>query len=87
MSFVEGLRLIRPTVTPSDPWTVLLQKNVRGLIGHDGLERIATDAVFEQLDLPPFRRTPEAAKRLKRPMVDLGWTPVRGSRSNCAREN
>lgn len=87
-SFVERLRVARKTMTPPDPWTVLL-RNVRGQIGHDGVERIATDAVFEQLDLPRLKRTPEAAKRLKLLMVELGWTPVRSrhvtSRGRAAR--
>jgi hypothetical protein len=82
-SFVEHLRATRQTITPSDPWTALL-RNIRGQIGHDGVERIATDRVFEQLDLPPLKRTPEAAKRLRGLMVDLGWTPVR-ARSVTAR--
>jgi hypothetical protein len=64
-------------------------RNVRGQIGHDGVERIATDAVFEQLDLPPLKRTPEAAKRLRGLMVELGWVPVRSrhvtSRGRAAR--
>ena len=75
-SFIERLRAARSNIKPSDPWTTPL-RNIRGQIGHDGVERIATDAVFEQLDLPPLKRTPEAAKRLKGLMVDLGWTPVR----------
>lgn len=88
MSFIERLRTTRQTMAPSDPWTVLL-RNIRGQIGHDGVERIATDAIFETIDLPPFRRTPEAAKRLKLLMLDLGWTPVRSrhvtSRGRAAR--
>jgi hypothetical protein len=75
-SFVERLKTARKTIEPTDPWTTPL-RNVRGQVGHDGVERIATDAVFEHLDLPPFKRTPEAAKRLKVLMIDLGWTPVR----------
>jgi hypothetical protein len=48
------------------------------IIPNDRLDRdIATDTVFEQLDLPRLKRTPEAAKRLRLLMVDLGWTPVR----------
>ena len=87
-SFVERLRLTRLTQAPSDPWTAPL-RNIRGQIGHDGVERISTDTAFEQLDLPPLKRTPEAAKRLKGLMVDLGWTPVRArhvtSRGRAAR--
>ena len=78
----------RETIKPSHPWTTPL-RNIRGQVGHDGVERIATDAVFEHLDLPPLKRTPEAAKRLKGLMVDLGWTPVRAhgshSRGRAAR--
>jgi hypothetical protein len=51
-------------------------RNIRGQIGHDGVERIATDAVFEQLDIPRLQRTPEAAKRnvstiLRQPSVEF----------------
>jgi hypothetical protein len=88
LSFLERLREARETIKPSDPWTARL-RHVRGQIGHDRVERIATDAVFEQVDLPPPKRTPEAAKRLKLLMVDLGWTPVRSrhvtSRGRAAR--
>jgi hypothetical protein len=87
-SFVERLRKARETIKPPDPWTAPL-RNIRGQIGHDGLERISTDAVFEQIDIPRLKRTPEAAKRLKLLMVDLGWTPVRSrhvtSRGRAAR--
>jgi hypothetical protein len=87
-SFVTRLRAARSPIKPSDPWNNALRK-VRGQIGHDGLERIATDAIFEHLELPPLKRTPEAAKRLKGLMVDLGWTPVRArhvtSRGRAAR--
>jgi hypothetical protein len=74
--FLERLRITRQAIKPSDPWTSAL-RNIRGQIGHDRVERIATDAVFEHLDLPPLKRTPEAAKRLKGLMLTLGWTPVR----------
>jgi hypothetical protein len=87
-SFIERLRTARQNITPSDPWTAPL-RNIRGQIGHDGLERISTEAAFEFLEIPPFKRTPEAAKRLKGLMVDLGWTPVRSrhvtSRGRAAR--
>jgi hypothetical protein len=76
MSFIESLQNARQNIKPSDPWTAPL-RNIRGQLGHDGLERISTDAIFEQLDLPRLQRTPEAAKRLKGLMVELGWTPVR----------
>jgi hypothetical protein len=73
--FVERLREAREAIKPSDPWTSAL-RNIRGQIGHDGVERIATDAVFEQLDIPRLQRTPEAAKRnvstiLRQPSVEF----------------
>jgi hypothetical protein len=87
-SFIERLKTARQTKKLSDPWTTAL-RTIRGQIGHDGVARIATDAVFEHLGLPPLKRTPEAAKRLKGLMVDLGWTPVRSrhvtSRGRAAR--
>jgi hypothetical protein len=87
-SFIARLREARSNIKPSDPWTIALRK-IRGQIGHDGVERIATDAVFEKLDLPPLKRTPEAAKRIKTIMLELGWTPVRSrhvtSRGRAAR--
>jgi hypothetical protein len=87
-SFVERLREKRKSITPSDPWTALL-RNVHGQTCHDGVERIATDTIFEQLDLPPLKRTPEAAKRLRRLMVEIGWVPIRArhvtSRGRAAR--
>ena len=81
MSFVERLRDNRQTIKPSDPWTAPL-RNIRGQIGHDGVARISTDRVFEIMDIPRLKRTPEAAKRLKLLMVDLGWTPVRSRHVN-----
>jgi hypothetical protein len=76
-SFVERLRVTRQTITPADPWTALIHLRVRGDVGHDGVERVATDRVFDLMDIPRLKRTPEAAKRLKLLMLDLGWTPVR----------
>ena len=83
MSFIERLTEARNTITPLHPWTPVLS-TLKGNKSLDGVERIATDAIFEWLDLPPFKRTPEAAKQLKRVMVLLGWTPVR-ARSLTAR--
>src|SRR5882724_1569772 len=88
LSFVEQLQVARQSVKRSDPWTSTLKK-IKGQVGHDRVERIATDAVFEQIDLPPLMRTPEAAKWLKGLLEDLGWTSVRSrhvtSRGRAAR--
>ena len=86
--FITRLRAARSAIKPSDPWADDLQK-VRGQAGGDGVSRIATEAIFDVLDLPPYQRTPEAGKRVKSIMLDLGWTPVRArhaiSRGRAAR--
>ena len=67
---------------PEHPWRSILA-GITADIGHDGVERIATDRVFDLLDillpegLPRYKRTPEAQKELKAQMVLLGWCPVR----------
>jgi len=76
MSFIERLREARNTITPSNPWLPLLSK-VKGQRGIDGLERISTEHVFERLNLPPVKRTPQAAKLVCQLMTDLGWSPAR----------
>lgn len=75
VSFIEQLRTAKSSDV-SDPWRRQL-KAVRGNVGSDGVERLSTDAIFDVLDLPIFKRTPEAAKRVKAIMTCLGWTPVR----------
>lgn len=76
MSFIERLREARNTITPSSPWLLVLRK-VKGQRGVDGLERISTEHVFELLNLPPVKRTPQAAKQVCQLMTDLGWSPTR----------
>lgn len=87
-SFVERLRKARETTAPYDPWIALLA-NIRGQVGHDGLERISTDAVLEKIGVPPFKRTPDAQKRLKLLMIEMDWVAVRSrhvtSRGRAAR--
>lgn len=75
-SFVARLRAASSAIKPSDPWTDPL-RTVKGQLGSDGIARIATEAVFDALDLPPLQRTPESGKRIKKIMLKLGWTPVR----------
>lgn len=63
-------------LTPSHPWRPVLEK-LRGRIGSDKVERIATEKLFDALGLMRHERTPEAAKQVKNLMVELGWTAVR----------
>jgi hypothetical protein len=82
MAWTEQLRAGRENHTvPEHPWRPILE-TIKGDIGRDGVERIATDRVFDLLDvllaegMPRYKRTPEAQKQLKAQMVLLGWCPV-----------
>ena len=76
MSFIERLHEARNTIIPSSPWLPVLRK-IKGQRGIDGLERIATEHIFERLDIPPVRRTPQAAKQVCQLMTGLGWSATR----------
>jgi hypothetical protein len=84
MAWTEQLRAVRETkkAVAEHPWRAILS-DVTGELGRDGLERIATDRLFDLMDvllpggMPRFKRTPEAQKQLKGQMVLLGWCPVR----------
>jgi hypothetical protein len=49
---------------------------LKGRIGHDGIERIATYDVFDALEVPIRRRASETI-RLSRLMRSLGWSNIR----------
>ena len=84
MAWTEQLRAVRETkkAAAEHPWRAILS-DITGDVGHDGVERIATDRLFDLLDvflpegMPRFKRTPEAQKQLKTQMVLLGWCPIR----------
>jgi hypothetical protein len=83
MAWMQEIRAARENHSrPEHPWRTILE-TIRGDIGHDGVERITTDRVFDLLDvllpegMPRFKRTPEAQKQLKAQMVLIGWCPVR----------
>src|SRR5258705_13784199 len=84
MAWTEQLRVVRETKKASaeHPWRAILS-DITGDVGRDGVERIATDRLFDLLDvflpegMPRFKGTPEAQKQLKSQMVLLGWCPVR----------
>ena len=84
MAFTEQLRAAREVkkAAAEHPWRAILQ-TIEGDVCHDGVERIATDRLFDLLDvllpegMPRYKRTPEAQKQLKAQMVLLGWCPVR----------
>jgi hypothetical protein len=77
-SFLQQLRdgkAAVPKSLPQDPWLAALSK-LKGRIGHDGVERIATNDVFDALEVP-MRRRPSETIRLSRLMRSLGWQNIR----------
>src|SRR5262249_6716008 len=58
-----------------DPWKSTLRR-LKGKIGHDGVERVSTNDVFDLLEVP-MRRRPSETVRLSRVMRQLGWFNIR----------
>ena len=58
-----------------DPWEPKLHK-LKGRIGHDGVERVSTNDVFDHLEIP-LRRRSSLTVRLSRVMRKLGWSNIR----------
>ena len=81
MSFRELLREARDAVQAArpaadqDPWEHLLRR-LKGRVGHDGIERIATNDVFDTLEVP-MRQRARHTVRLSTVMRRLGWTNIR----------
>ncbi len=77
-SFMQRLRdaanAVR-TAPTEDPWELVLRK-LRGRVGHDGVERISTTDVFDELEVP-MRSRPTLTVRLSRVMRRLGWGNIR----------
>jgi hypothetical protein len=63
------------TGSNADPWEPALRK-IKGPIGQDGIERISTTDVFDELEVP-MRRRPSLTIRLSRVMRKLGWRNIR----------
>jgi hypothetical protein len=77
-SFVQYLRDTAQkerSSRPEDAWLPVLRK-LKGRVGHDGVERIATNDVFDTLEVP-MRRRPSETVRLSRLMRSLGWQNIR----------
>jgi hypothetical protein len=77
-AFVERLRLEveASRQKPADPWVQRLTA-LKGRKGSDNVECLSTEAVFDFLAVSPLERTPQAGKRLKAAMCQLGWTWTR----------
>lgn len=77
VSLVERLNAAKVrTTAPVDPWQFPLER-LRGKIGDDGVERVATQAIFDALEVPQRARGAGACRRLARLMRDLGWRPIK----------
>jgi hypothetical protein len=78
VSFVEKLRqaTAERIARDAEPWRMPLER-LRGKIGDDRIERIASQAVFDILEVPQGARGAGASRRLAKLMRQLGWTPVR----------
>jgi hypothetical protein len=77
-SFREQLREAMDTaraVSAQDPWEPVLRQ-LKGRIGHDGVERVATAHAFDHLEIPT-RQRPGLTVRLSRVMRKLGWCNIR----------
>ena len=59
-----------------DPWRLRLER-LRGKVGDDNIERIATQAIFDVLEVPQRNRGTGACKRLARLMRELGWSSIK----------
>lgn len=78
LSFSEQLRLGAEAARYSaveDPWEPVLRR-LKGRIGHDGIERVSTNDVFDFLEIPMRRRQSETV-RVSRVMRKLGWSNIR----------
>jgi hypothetical protein len=51
-------------------------RKIKGKVGHDGVERISTADVFDQLQVP-MRARPGLTVRLSSVMRQLGWSNIR----------
>ena len=78
MSFRELLRQSRAqTLARSgDPWRLRLEC-ARGKVGDDGVERVATQALFDLLEVPQRSRGAGASRRLAKLMRELGWNSIK----------
>jgi hypothetical protein len=78
MSFIEMLREAKAKAQAhaADPWRLPLER-VRGKVGDDNVERIATQALFDLLEVPQRSRSAAACRRLARLMRELGWTSMK----------
>jgi hypothetical protein len=79
MAFIQRLNEKKSQVferETGDPWRFPLAR-IRGQVGHDGLEKITTQAVLDVLEVPQRARRAGTYRRLAKVMSESGWTAVR----------
>jgi hypothetical protein len=72
---IEAMRA-RAQAQSQDPWRTKLQR-LHGRIGDDGVERIATQAIFDILEVGQRNRGAGQGRRLAKLMRELGWSPIK----------
>jgi hypothetical protein len=79
LSFLAQIRKAEAEIAAApavDPWLLRLGR-LRGKIGDDGVERIASQSVLEFLEVPQRSRGAGACRRLAKLMRELGWSPIK----------
>jgi hypothetical protein len=72
---IERLR-VQTLARDADPWRLPLER-LRGKVGDDGVERIATQTVFDALEVPQRARGAGACRRVAKLMRELQWHPIK----------
>ncbi len=76
-SWIERLNAAKAEAPATvDPWRPPLER-LRGRIDSDGVERIATQIVFDTLNVSQRGRGAGACRRLAALMRDLHWRPIK----------
>jgi hypothetical protein len=78
MSFLERLKSAQAETArqQADPWSLPLGR-LHGKVGDDKVERIATQAVFDFLEVAQSKRGSAACRRLSKLMRGIGWRPIK----------
>jgi hypothetical protein len=78
MAFLDRLKEAQAELLAqdADPWRRPIE-GLRGKVGDDGVERIATQAILDLLEVPQRHRGAGTCRRLSRLMRELGWHPIK----------
>jgi hypothetical protein len=78
MSFLERLKAAQAETArqQADRWSLPLGR-LHGNVGDDNVERIATQAIFDFLQVPQHKRSAGACRRLAGLMRERGWRPIK----------